>query len=220
MPQMLHVRDWGRCDYELLATAMQQFTAARDAQTVDELWLVEHPAIYTLGVATKTEHLLNPRDIRVVQSNRGGQVTYHGPGQIVAYVLFDLRRLQLGVRQFVMALEQAIIRLLSKYNIAAVGRRDAPGVYVDNRKIASLGLRVSNSCTYHGLSLNVAMDLTPFNDINPCGYPGLVVTHMAIETQQMLDLTQVKQRLVEIIAQDLSYTAIPAAPVITELPHG
>ncbi|MBA3581666.1 MAG: lipoyl(octanoyl) transferase LipB [Gammaproteobacteria bacterium] len=219
-PQIMQLRDFGSCDYAALAQAMQEFTAARTAETIDELWLVEHPPVYTLGVGAKAEHLLDVRDIAIVQSNRGGQVTYHGPGQLVVYVLFDLRRLHLGVRKFVIALEQIIIRLLSEYEIHAEGRRDAPGVYVDGRKIASLGLRVSNSCTYHGLSLNIDMDLNPFKYINPCGYPGLIVTQMAAESPQVVNFGVVKQRLVEILAQDLGYTASPATAAIAELRHG
>lgn len=166
-------------DYEKTWREMQSFTAARNADTPDELWHVEHPPVYTLGVAAKPEHL--PRTdngIPLVKTDRGGQITYHGPGQIVIYALLDLRRRNLGVRALVRRLEQAVIELLEGYGIDASGREDAPGVYVADAKIAALGLRVRNGCCYHGLSLNVEMDLTPFDVINPCGYPGLEVTQL------------------------------------------
>ena len=158
---------------------MKEFTAARNAATPDELWQVEHPPVYTLGVAARPEHL--PRvdnGIPIVKTDRGGQITYHGPGQIVIYTLLDLRRRNLGVRMLVRRLEQAVIELLQGYRIDANAREDAPGVYVAGAKIAALGLRVRNGCCYHGLSLNVDMDLTPFSTINPCGFPGLEVTQL------------------------------------------
>ena len=170
------LRRLGLRDYLPVWQAMQDFTDRRDAATPDELWLVEHPPVFTQGMNGKPEHLLEPGDIPVVPVDRGGQVTYHGPGQVIAYSLLDLRRRGLGVRELVQRLEFGIIDLLAGYGIEAVGRRDAPGVYVEGRKIASLGLRVRRGCSYHGLSLNVAMDLAPFDRINPCGYPGLEVT--------------------------------------------
>jgi lipoyl(octanoyl) transferase len=169
----------GVADYETTWRAMQSFTLARTADTPDELWSVEHPAIYTLGVAAKPEHL--PRTdngIPVIKTDRGGQITYHGPGQVVIYTLLDLRRRNLGVRALVRKLEQAVIELLKAYRIDANGREDAPGVYVGGAKVAALGLRIRNGCCYHGLSLNVDMDLSPFDAINPCGYPGLEVTQL------------------------------------------
>lgn len=178
-PYSVLVRRLGVADYEPVWRAMQSFTAARSADTPDELWQVEHPPVYTLGVAAKPEHL--PRTdngIPLVKTDRGGQITYHGPGQIVIYTLLDLRRRNLGVRALVRRLEQAVIELLEGYRIDANGREDAPGVYVAGAKIAALGLRVRNGCCYHGLSLNVDMDLTPFGAINPCGYPGLEVTQL------------------------------------------
>lgn len=175
----LLVRELGRRDYVPVWREMQAFTERRAADTRDELWLVEHPPVFTMGLNGKPEHLLNPGDIPVVPVDRGGQVTYHGPGQIVAYTLLDLRRLGLGPRQLVTALEAGVIALLAEYGISAMGRRDAPGVYVDGAKIAALGLRVRRGCCYHGLSLNVAMDLEPFSRINPCGYPGLQVTQLS-----------------------------------------
>jgi lipoyl(octanoyl) transferase len=160
---------------------MQAFTDARDADTPDELWLVEHDPVFTLGQAGKPEHVLAAGDIPVVHVDRGGQVTYHGPGQIVAYPLLDLRRLKMGVRELVTRIEQAIIDTLAEWNIVAVRRPGAPGVYVADAKIAALGLRVRHGCTFHGLAFNIAMDLEPFRRINPCGYAGLQVV-------QMLDL--------------------------------
>lgn len=158
---------------------MRAFTDARDSNTSDTLWAVEHPPVYTLGQAGKREHLLNPGDIPIVESDRGGQVTFHGPGQLVVYTLIDLRRAKLGIRDLVIKLENAIIDTLNEFDISAQGRRDAPGVYVNDQKIAALGLRVRKGCAYHGLSLNVDMDLTPFLGINPCGYADLSVTSMA-----------------------------------------
>ena len=175
----LSVRHLGLRDYESVLSEMRTFTAGRSAETPDELWQVEHPPTYTLGVAAKPEHL--PRvdnGIPVVKSDRGGQITYHGPGQIVVYTLLDLRRRNIGVRALVRKLERAVIELLEGYRIEAVGRDDAPGVYVAGAKVAALGLRIRNGCCYHGLSLNVDMDLTPFAAINPCGYPGLDVTQL------------------------------------------
>jgi lipoyl(octanoyl) transferase len=170
------LRELGRRDYLPTWQAMQAFTDRRDVATPDELWLVEHPPVFTQGMNGKPEHLLDPGDIPVVPVDRGGQVTYHGPGQLVVYPLLDLRRRHLGVRDLVQRLEFAVIDLLAGYGIEALGRRDAPGVYVDGRKVASLGLRVRRGCSYHGLSLNVDMDLAPFARINPCGYAGLEVT--------------------------------------------
>ena len=167
------VRELGRQPYEPVWRAMQRFTDARTDATVDELWLVEHDPVFTLGQAGKDEHVLAPGDIPVVHVDRGGQVTYHGPGQIVAYPLFDLKRLKVGVRDYVCRIEQAMIDTLAEWNIHADRKDGAPGVYIDGAKVAALGLRVKNGCSYHGLSLNVDMDLTPFTWINPCGYSGL-----------------------------------------------
>ena len=157
---------------------MQHFTAERDADTADEIWLLQHPPVFTLGLAGKPEHLLRDIGVPLVQVDRGGQITYHGPGQIVAYLLLDLNRRRLKVRELVHAMEQAIIDLLADYAIAAARRPGAPGVYVGEAKVAALGLRVRRGCSYHGLSLNVAMDLAPFAAINPCGYSGLPVTQL------------------------------------------
>jgi lipoyl(octanoyl) transferase len=155
---------------------MKDFTASRTDSTCDEVWLVEHPPVYTQGVACKPEHLLYNKGIPVIRTDRGGQITYHGPGQIIAYLLLDMRRLKLGVRELVRKMEGAVIDLLRDYDVPAEGRADAPGVYVGDAKIAALGLKIKNGCCYHGLALNVNMDLAPFAAINPCGYPGLRVT--------------------------------------------
>jgi lipoyl(octanoyl) transferase len=173
------VRWLGRVEYEPTWRAMQRFTDERNAATPDELWLLEHPPVFTLGMAADPSHVLAPGDIPLVQTDRGGQVTYHGPGQLVAYPLLDIRRLGLPVRTLVVQLEQAVVQLAAAHGIAAAGRRDAPGVYVDGRKLASLGLRVRRGASYHGLALNVDMDLAPFARINPCGMAGLDVTSLA-----------------------------------------
>lgn len=173
----VQVRNLGRVEYEPTWHAMQAFTAERTPDTADELWLVEHPPVYTVGVAGRAEHL--PRTdnrIPVVQIDRGGQITYHGPGQAVVYVLLDMRRRGLSVRPLVRLMEQAVIDLLAEHGVNAQGRVDAPGVYVDDAKVAALGLRIRRGCCYHGLALNVDMDLAPFLAIDPCGYAGLRVT--------------------------------------------
>jgi lipoyl(octanoyl) transferase len=180
---MIDVRRLGRSEYLATWHAMQRFTDARTADTRDELWLTEHPPIYTLGLAGRREHVLRDNGIAVVKVDRGGQVTYHGPGQLVVYTLIDLRRGRLGVRDLVRRLESAVIEWLASLSITAYGKPSAPGVYVERAggeaKIAALGLKVRNHCTYHGLAVNVAMDLSPFADIDPCGYPGLAVTQLA-----------------------------------------
>lgn len=177
------IRSLGRTDYEPTWRAMQAFTAERIAGTRDEIWLTEHPPVYTLGLAGRREHLLRDSGIPVVKVDRGGQITYHGPGQLVAYLLYDLRRDGGGIRAMVRAIEAAVIAWLDTLAVAAYGKPSAPGVYVtrDGReaKIAALGLRVKNGCTYHGLAVNVAMDLAPFSDIDPCGYRGLAVTQLS-----------------------------------------
>jgi lipoyl(octanoyl) transferase len=157
---------------------MRAFTDSRNVADRDEIWFLEHPPVFTLGMNGKREHVLAPADIPVVQIDRGGQVTYHGPGQLVVYPLIDVRRLGIGVRQLVVALENAVIALAAEQGVVAAGRRDAPGVYVNERKLASIGLRIRRGCSYHGLALNVAMDLEPFGRINPCGYAGLQVTDL------------------------------------------
>jgi lipoyl(octanoyl) transferase len=165
----------GQVDYQPTFQAMLDFTASRTAETPDEIWIVEHPPVYTLGQAGKPEHILHDIGIPIVKIDRGGQVTYHGPGQVVLYLLLDLARLKIKVRELVTAIEQAVINLLAKHGVTAERRDGAPGVYVGEAKIAALGLRIRNGCSYHGVSLNVDMDLSPFAAINPCGYAGLKV---------------------------------------------
>ncbi|MEB2003957.1 lipoyl(octanoyl) transferase LipB [Xanthomonas campestris pv. campestris] len=176
LPLPAQVRDLDMQDYVPVWRAMQRFTDTRDEHTGDELWVVEHAPVFTLGQAGKPEHVLAPGEIPVLQVDRGGQVTYHGPGQLVVYPLLDLRRLRIGVRDYVCKIEQALIDTLGEWNIIAERRDGAPGVYVGGAKIAALGIRVRRGCTFHGLSFNVAMDLEPFHRINPCGYQGLQVT--------------------------------------------
>lgn len=175
----LTIKHFGVVDYETTWQAMQAFTAQRAAETNDEIWLLQHPPVYTQGLAGKPEHLLTTPLIPVVKTDRGGQITYHGPGQILAYVLFDLKRKGIGVKELVRRIEQSIIDVLQSYGINAERKLGAPGVYVNGAKIAALGLRVKSGCSYHGLALNVAMDLTPYGAINPCGYAGMAVTDLA-----------------------------------------
>ena len=167
------VRQLGRQPYEPIFEAMKRFTDERDQNTQDEIWLVEHDAVFTQGQAGKAEHILMPGDIPVVQVDRGGQVTYHGPGQQVIYLMLNIKRRKLGVRHLVTAMEEAVVGLLGKYGVNAYPKPDAPGVYVDEKKVCSLGLRIRNGCSFHGLALNVNMDLSPFQRINPCGYAGM-----------------------------------------------
>lgn len=175
----MRVLNLGRRAYEPLWQAMQAFTEKRDVGTADEIWLTEHPPVFTLGLNASREHVLNPGDIPVVQIDRGGQVTYHGPGQLLIYPLIDLKRSGLGVRQLVTALEQSVVDLLRERGVQACARADAPGVYVDGSKVASVGLRVRRGASYHGMALNVDLDLEPFSRINPCGMRGLAVTDLA-----------------------------------------
>ena len=201
--------DLGTRAYDSVWIAMTEFSNTRTAETPDQLWLVQHPPVFTQGQAGRAEHLLMPGDIPVVQSDRGGQVTYHGPGQLVAYPLLDLRRLKMGVRDLVTAIEQTVVATLAHYHIDAFPKPDAPGVYVnlDGRvdKIASLGLRVRRGCSFHGLALNVAMDLAPFLRINPCGYQGLAMTQMQDLLSDPPTIEDVQQQLVQQFAQKLGY---------------
>nr|WP_229790784.1 lipoyl(octanoyl) transferase LipB [Lysobacter xinjiangensis] len=207
------VRDLGRRAYEPVWRAMQTFTDARGADTPDELWLVEHDPVFTLGQAGKPEHVLMPGEIPVIHVDRGGQVTYHGPGQIVLYPLLDLRRLKVGVKDYVCKVEQSMIDTLADWNIEAVRREGAPGVYVGDAKIGALGIRVRHGCTFHGLAFNIAMDLEPFRRINPCGYAGLAVTSMA-DLGGPSSLDTVKARLIEHVARQFGLTVStdPAPP--------
>lgn len=175
----IQIRQLGLQPYEPVSQAMHEFTDTRDETTLDEIWLVEHERVFTQGQAGKAEHVLVPGDIPVIQSDRGGQVTYHGPGQQVMYVLINLKRRKLGVRELVTILEQTVVNTLAELNINAYPRADAPGVYVDGRKICSLGLRIRKGCSFHGLALNIDMDLSPFLRINPCGYAGLEMTQVS-----------------------------------------
>lgn len=205
-PRRLRLRRLGLADYAPVWREMQAFTDRRDEHTGDELWLVQHPPVFTQGQAGKAEHLLAPGDIPVIQVDRGGQVTYHGPGQIVAYPLIDLRRRGIGVRDFVHRIEQAIIGVLAHYGVHGERVAGAPGIYVNGDKIASLGLRVRRGCTFHGLAFNVDMDLEPFQRINPCGYAGLRVTQLSALAQ--VEFSAVEDRLVANLAQQLGYSEV------------
>lgn len=214
MSLALIVRQLHQLEYTTVWQAMQHFTDNRNDNTCDELWLVEHPSVFTQGQAGKAEHLLMPGDIPVVKSDRGGQITYHGPGQQVIYCLINLRRSKLGIRQLVTILEQAIIAALLEYNINAYAKAEAPGVYVNEKKIASLGLRVRKGCSFHGLALNVNMNLTPFLSINPCGYAGLEMEQTANlhgpQTVEQAGQALVKQLSQLLGAHQLNYlTGLP-----------
>jgi lipoyl(octanoyl) transferase len=191
------IKKLGLVDYQSTWQAMQAFTDNRDENTSDEIWLLQHPRVFTQGRAGKAEHLLDPGDIPVIQSDRGGQVTYHGPGQVVVYLLIDLRRRNFGVRKLVDAIENSVIALLADYGITSAARPEAPGVYVVDDKIAALGLRVRHGCSFHGVSLNVDMDLEPFSRINPCGYPGLGVTSLAALLGEAPDPDKVADQLAQ-----------------------
>lgn len=204
----LAIRDLGQCDYVSVWRDMQAFTAARTDDTPDELWIVEHPPVFTLGLNGKAEHLLNPGNIPVINVDRGGQVTYHGPGQLVIYTLLDIQRRHLSVKKLVRQLEQAIVDLLADFDIKAEGREDAPGVYVAGAKIAALGLRVKKGRTYHGLALNVDMDLAPFSRINPCGHAGMGVTRTR-DLGISASLPEMRDRLIEHLRVILGYNSTP-----------
>ncbi len=204
MSRCLGFRELGLMAYEPVWHAMQRFTDQRTPATGDEVWLVQHPAVFTQGQAGKAEHLLVPGDIPVVQVDRGGQVTYHGPGQLVAYLLLDVRRLGYGVRDLVTRIEQTLVALLDEYGVPAAAKADAPGVYVQGAKIASLGLRIRNGCSFHGLALNVDMDLAPFRRINPCGYAGLAMTQLCDHADQ-IEYAEVGARLRAQLVKHLDY---------------
>jgi len=216
-PAKVNIRRLGRQPYEPVWRAMSAFTDNRTAETRDELWLLEHDPVFTLGQAGKLEHVLAPGEIPVVPVDRGGQVTYHGPGQIVAYPLIDLRRVGVGVRELVNRIEQAIIDTLEHWNIEAVRREGAPGVYVADAKVAALGLRVRRGCSFHGLAFNVNMNLEPFHRINPCGYKGLAVTQV-LDLGGPSRLSDVEDVLVGEFCRQFGFEAVAAAPVIPELP--
>lgn len=199
----LELHSLGRRPYEPVWQAMRQLTDSRDADTPDQLWLVEHDPVFTQGQAGRPEHLLMPGDIPVVQTDRGGQVTYHGPGQVVLYPLLDVRRGHIGVRDLVSALENAVIDLLAEHRVDARARPDAPGVYVGEAKIASLGLRIRRGASFHGVALNVVGDLSPFYRINPCGYAGLEMTRLADLVEETPEMERVGHRLAECLASRL-----------------
>lgn len=199
------MRHLGLVEYLPTLEAMRSFTAERDERTADEIWLLQHPRVFTQGQAGKPEHLLAPGDIPVVQVERGGQVTYHGPGQLVAYLMLDLRRQKLGVRELVTAMERALVDVLASYGVEAAPKADAPGVYVGGDKIASLGLRVRNGCSFHGLALNVDMDMSPFQRINPCGYAGLKMVQLRELLETPPSLSEVAQRLESALRERLGY---------------
>jgi lipoyl(octanoyl) transferase len=201
------IRQLGMQAYQPVWDAMERFTAERGEDGADELWLLEHYPVYTLGQAGKPEHILNPKAIEVIRCNRGGQVTYHGPGQIVAYPLVNIRRLGIGVRELVHRIEQAIIDTLAHWQINAERRAGAPGVYVGDAKIAALGLRVRHGCSFHGLSFNIKMDLSPYYGINPCGFTGLQVTQM-VELAKDASLSEVAQVLVQQLSSQLGLQAV------------
>ncbi|ENM5740545.1 lipoyl(octanoyl) transferase LipB [Vibrio mimicus] len=207
MENQLLVRRLGRRDYTPVWQAMHQFTDQRDSTTRDEVWLVEHNPVFTQGQAGKAEHLLNTGDIPVVQSDRGGQVTYHGPGQLVAYFLIDLRRKHLGVRELVTHIENLVINTLKHYQIDSAARPDAPGVYVQDKKICSLGLRIRRGCSFHGLALNIQMDLTPFLRINPCGYAGMEMVQLS-DLYGPIGIEQVEQALIQELVTLLDYEQV------------
>jgi lipoyl(octanoyl) transferase len=207
MSSELVIRQLGRQPYQPVWQAMQAFTDKRDDSTIDELWVLEHQPVFTQGQAGKAEHILLPGDIPVVQVDRGGQVTYHGPGQLVIYFLLDIRRRKLGVRHLVTAIEQSIVNSMARYAITAAARPDAPGVYVDGAKLCSLGLRIRKGCSFHGLALNVNMDLSPFSRINPCGYADMKMVQSADlgGPQTVIEAAAV---VTELFAQQLGYQAI------------
>ena len=206
-PNSLIIRDLGLQDYEPIWKAMQKFTAERDEKTPDELWCLEHPPVFTMGLNGKIKHLLNINNIPVIDIDRGGQVTYHGPGQLIIYTLIDLGRLHIGVKDLVNNIEQSIIQLLKKYDITAKRKENAPGVYVNGEKIAALGLRIKKNKSYHGLSLNIDMNLSPFLQINPCGYENLAITQIK-DLKPELNFSTIKNELILQLGQLLGYTDI------------
>ncbi len=209
--QKLHIRRLGTVDYVVTWEKMKQFVDSRKADTIDEFWVLQHPPVFTLGQAADKKHLLNPADIPVVKTDRGGQVTYHGPGQLVIYVMIDIKRHHLGPRALVSALETSMIRLLSDYGIRAHTKAKAPGVYVDEKKIASLGLRIRRGCSFHGLSLNVDMQLEPFSRINPCGYEGLEMTQL-VAHGVVDDPDLVGEKLCRILSEEFGYIDVEIVP--------
>ncbi|WP_139684614.1 lipoyl(octanoyl) transferase LipB [Vibrio tasmaniensis] len=207
MQNKLIVKKLGRQDYEPVWKAMHKFTDERTEEDIDQVWLVEHNPVFTQGQAGKAEHVLNAGDIPVIQSDRGGQVTYHGPGQLVAYFLINIRRKKFGVRDLVTHIENLVINTLKAYNIDSTARPDAPGVYVDGKKICSLGLRIRRGCSFHGLALNVDMDLSPFQRINPCGYQGMEMAQVS-QLGGPSELENVEQQLIQELVELLGYDQV------------
>lgn len=207
MKQQLQIKHFSRQQYNVIFEQLRNFTLARDAATVDQLWILDHFPVFTQGQAGKSEHILDAGDIPVVNSDRGGQVTYHGPGQLIVYFLLDLKRKKFNLHSLVRILETSIIELLHGYGITSTSQVGAPGVYVNGAKICSIGLRVRKGCTYHGLSLNVDMDLTPFLRINPCGYPGLTMIQIK-DLVPEITLTATIDKLVPILAHNLQYSSV------------
>jgi len=195
----------GLSEYEPVWRAMQEFTEQRDENTLDEFWIVEHPSVFTQGQAGKPEHVLNPGNIPIIQVDRGGQITYHGPGQIVIYPLIDLKRHKIGIKALVNGIEEALIRTMAEYGVTANRREKAPGVYTDNKKIASLGLRVRKGCTFHGLAFNIRMDLEPFSRINPCGYAGLEVEQLS-QLNPTVEFDEAQNILIKYLCETLNFT--------------
>lgn len=209
----MQIRQLGLVEYEPVCEEMSELTDNRGPDSEDQLWFLQHHPVFTQGQAGKAEHLLFTGDIPVIQTDRGGQVTYHGPGQLVVYPLMDIGRLGWGPRQLVTALEQALIDTLAEWDIEAAARADAPGVYTKNRKIASLGLRIRRGCSFHGLALNIDMDLEPFHRINPCGYAGMEMTQMREESPRPVDFAEVSERLEHHLMAQL---VIPATSATSE----
>ena len=209
----LLVRTLGRQEYEPIWHAMQSFTENRNSETQDELWLLEHEPVFTLGRNGKKEHILPDTDIPVVNIDRGGQVTYHGPGQLIVYLLIDIKRRSLGVRKLVSLIEQSIIDTLDDYQLKAYAKKEAPGVYIDEAKIAALGLRIKKGCSFHGLSLNLAMDLKPFDQINPCGYKNLEVVQLS-DYIKKVKLSQVQQQLASHLSKNIGYKEMIWTPAL------
>ncbi len=201
------VRWLGRKDYLPVWQAMQEFTQQRTEATTDEIWLLEHTPVFTQGQNGKPEHVLNPGEIPIIQTDRGGQVTYHGPGQLMVYTLVDLRRKQLNVRELVSLLEQSIIDLLAEFHITAIAKREAPGIYVDEKKIGSIGLRIRKGCSYHGIAFNIDLDLEPFTRINPCGFSSLQMTSFA-NLGGLQSPLETGRRLIQYLQQNLRYTSV------------
>lgn len=204
MPDRITIRQSGQCDYQTIYESMVRFTRERDEHSPDEIWCLQHPPVFTLGLGGKEEHILAAGDIPIIRTDRGGQVTYHGPGQMVVYLLLDLQRQGLTIKRYITLLEQVMIDMCASLGIIAVRKAGAPGVYVSGKKIAALGIRVKRGCSYHGLALNVDMDLAPFQRINPCGYPGLEVTHLKAQGC-LLDINASFTRLLPYLLKQLGY---------------